>query len=99
MAFWERSWPGSASKTLGSPSFYLAAAKQLGMEVLDVEDQTANLTLHYTRVLEETERHEQDLAQKVSAAYIDRMKTGLGHWIDGGRQGYLSWAIFHFLKT
>nr|MBA2442576.1 SAM-dependent methyltransferase [Rubrobacter sp.] len=31
-----------------------------------------------------------------SQEYIDRMKKGLGHWVDGGRGGHLAWGIFHF---
>lgn len=85
-------------ETLGSPSFYQETAKKLGMEVVSVENQTPNLTRHYARVLQETERREHELDGKVSRDYIERMKAGLGRWVDGGNKGYLAWAIFHFRK-
>nr|NIS43120.1 SAM-dependent methyltransferase [Desulfuromonadales bacterium] len=53
---------------------------------------------HYERVLKETERVEKELSQTVSPAYIDRMKKGLQHWVDGGNNGYLAWGIFCFRK-
>ena len=84
--------------TLGSPGFYTGTAEALGMEVIDVEDQTPNLIRHYARVLEETERRERELDGKVSPEYIERMKAGLGRWVDGGKKGHLAWAVFHFRK-
>ena len=27
------------------------------------------------------------------------IKTGLQHWVDGGRRGYLQWGILHFRKA
>jgi sarcosine/dimethylglycine N-methyltransferase len=34
----------------------------------------------------------------VSRQYIDNMKKGLQHWVDGGNKGYLTWGVFHFRK-
>ena len=34
-----------------------------------------------------------------SAEYIDRMKAGLQHWVDGGNKGHLQWGILHFRKV
>ena len=31
--------------------------------------------------------------------YIDRMKTGFQHWVDGGKAGHLAWGILHFQTT
>ena len=42
--------------------------------------------------------NEQDLLKQCGAEYIQRIKTGLGHWVDGGRRGYLQWGILHFRK-
>lgn len=83
---------------LGSPLFYQQAARDLGMEVMAVQDQTPNLVRHYTRVLEETEKKRPELAGHVSDGYLDRMRKGLQHWINGGASGYLAWGIFHFRK-
>ncbi len=85
-------------ETLGSPAFYREQAKKLGWEEVGFEEHTHQLVNHYRRVLAETERREEEIAGVVSREYIDRMKKGLGHWIDGGKNGYLSWGIFHFRK-
>ncbi|TVQ54677.1 MAG: methyltransferase domain-containing protein [Phycisphaerales bacterium] len=85
-------------ETLGSPAFYREQAKKLGWEEVGFEEHTHQLVNHYSRVLAETERREEEIAGVVSREYIDRMKKGLGHWIEGGKKGYLSWGIFHFRK-
>ena len=84
--------------SLGSPASYLAAARELGLEVIGFEDLTPHLTQHYTRVLQETTRREALLLSRISTDYLDRMKRGLGHWIDGGANGNLAWGLFHFQK-
>jgi len=86
-------------ESLGSPSFYRASADSLGWANLGYSDHTEQLANHYKRVLEETERVEADLLDKVSTDYIKRMKKGLGHWVEGGRAGYLAWGVLHFRKT
>ncbi len=85
--------------SLGSPQFYRDTLKQLGFEEVAMEDHTPQLVNHYSRVLQETQRREGDVKEQVSSSYIDRMKTGLGHWIEGGKNGYLAWCIFHFRKS
>lgn len=82
--------------SLGSPGFYRQTAKAIGMEDLGFEDHTEHLPTHYARVLEETTKEERDLAEIVSGEYIQRMKRGLAHWVEGGRRGYLAWGIFRF---
>ena len=60
---------------------------------------TMQLVNHYRRVLEETSAHSAALKDKqVSSDYIERMKAGLQHWIDGGEAGHLAWGIFQFRK-
>lgn len=83
-------------ETLGSPGFYRERAARLGMAELDYEDRHEQLPHHYGRVLRETGAREGELAGVVSQSYIDNMKKGLGHWVEGGRNGYLEWGIFHF---
>jgi sarcosine/dimethylglycine N-methyltransferase len=83
-------------ETLGSPGFYRERAARLGMAELDYEDHHEQLPHHYGRVLRETGAREDELAGVVSQSYIDNMKKGLGHWVEGGRNGYLEWGIFHF---
>jgi sarcosine/dimethylglycine N-methyltransferase len=87
-------------ETLGSPGFYRHTLVELGMEELGYEDLTDQLVNHYARVLGELERQEDRLKQdgRVSEDYIERMKKGLGHWVEGGRKGHLAWGILHFRK-
>ncbi len=75
-------------------------AREIGFKRPLFLDFSHKLPMHYQRVLEETERREAELVSQhdVSQEYIDNMKTGLGHWINGGNQGKLSWGIFHFTK-
>lgn len=84
--------------TLGSPGFYRQTLGELGFEEVTFEDRTDMLTMHYGRVLQETKEHESALQGKVSNEYVERMKKGLRHWVDGGESGYLAWGIFVFRK-
>ncbi len=87
-------------QSLGSPGFYKEAAPRVGFELIDYEPHDAQLHRHYSRVLEELTRREDEVREAgVSQAYIDRMKRGLEHWVEGGRKGYLAWGIFHLRKT
>jgi sarcosine/dimethylglycine N-methyltransferase len=82
--------------SLGSPEFYRDTARRFGMRELAFENHTKQLATHYARVLEETEKREDELADITSEEYIERMKAGLKHWVDGGNRGHLVWGIFHF---
>ncbi|MEO1616007.1 MAG: methyltransferase domain-containing protein [Planctomycetota bacterium] len=84
---------------LGSPGFYRGVAVDLGWHDNGFEDHTAQLTNHYTRVLEVTEDRTAELSGSISAEYLERMKAGLRHWIEGGRAGHLCWGVFSFSKT
>ena len=86
-------------ETLGSPGFYRETAGRLGLEELSFEVLTPHLSTHYARVLEESENREEELCEVVSQDYVERMKVGLQHWVDGGKNGHLVWGIFHFRKT
>lgn len=84
--------------SLGSMDFYRQSAARHGLTELDIIDLTANLVTHYSRVREELDSMHDALNDHVSDAYLGRMRTGLGHWIDAGSQGYLRWGILHFRK-
>ncbi|MBD3671633.1 MAG: methyltransferase domain-containing protein [Gammaproteobacteria bacterium] len=84
--------------SLGSPAFYRAETAKHGMQEIVFDDQTQQLVNHYSTVLRETSSREHELTQHVSPEYIERMKKGLGHWIDGGKNGYLTWGVFVFKK-
>lgn len=81
---------------LASPGFYRKAAEEVGLREIGFQEETRQLTNHYSRVLEETEQREDEILESVSRDYIDHMKEGLKHWITGGEKGYLAWGIFHF---
>lgn len=89
-------------ETMGSPGFYRRELTKLGFTEASAggfEEHREQLATHYGRVLEETERQEAaGLAEKVSAEYLTRMKKGLADWVHGGREGDLTWGIFHFRR-
>ncbi|MEX0950650.1 MAG: methyltransferase domain-containing protein [Gammaproteobacteria bacterium] len=85
--------------SLGSPGFYIETAKKNGLEDLGYEDHAHQLPRHYGRVLQTLNELQGELKGKVSDDYIERMKKGLQHWIDGGNSGHLAWGIFHFRKA
>lgn len=84
--------------SMGSVGKYREFAKEVGLQEVEVEEHPKLLPTHYGRVLEELKRNEAKLQGKVSQEYIDRMKEGLGHWVEKGNNGYLNWGIVHFKK-
>jgi sarcosine/dimethylglycine N-methyltransferase len=84
--------------SLGSPAFYRKACKNYGLKEEEFEEMADQLTTHYYRVLKETEKNEPRLEGYVSQEYIDNMKKGLRHWVNGGKEGHLTWGIFTFRK-
>ncbi len=85
-------------ESLGSPGFYREAAERVGLENVEYVDLDQFLPMHYQRVLDETEANQDRIKGQISEAYIENMKKGLRHWVDGGRNGYLTWGIFLFRK-
>ena len=84
--------------SLGSFAFYRQQARELGWNEILVEEMTHQLVTHYTRVRQELAANRDQLKGRVSEPYIDRMMQGLGHWVDAGDSGYLSWGIMVFEK-
>ena len=84
--------------TLGSIAFYREQAAKHGLREVEVIAMTEQLITHYGRVRDVLEASRDDLGGKVSEPYIDRMITGLNHWVEAGRNGYLAWGILHFRK-
>jgi sarcosine/dimethylglycine N-methyltransferase len=82
--------------TLGSYAFYRQAAREVGFEEVEVVDLSSHLPRHYGRVREELQSRYDELTTVISKSYIDRMLTGLGHWVAKGEEGYLRWGIIHF---
>ncbi len=86
-------------ESMGSPGFYRECGKKCGLMEKKFEDHTEQICTHYGKVLEETEKNEDDLVQHVSPQYINKMKKGLQHWVDGGQANNLVWGIFVMKKS
>ena len=84
--------------SLSSPGFYRQASQQHGLNAVRFEELAPHLVTHYTRALQETQKQEEELKLLISQEYIYNMKKGLQHWIEGGKNGHLTWGIFHFRK-
>ncbi|GGY04612.1 hypothetical protein GCM10007160_35320 [Litchfieldella qijiaojingensis] len=84
--------------TLGSPGFYEETLAELGLVELAFDEASEMIATHYGRIREVLIEHEDDVARVVSRDYIERMKRGLQHWVEGGRNGHLRWGIFLFHK-
>lgn len=83
---------------LGSMRFYREAAERVGFEVVDQIDLVHNLRTHYDRVREELLGRYDELTEKSSKAYLDKMLVGLKNWVDAADKGYLAWGIQRFRK-
>lgn len=83
---------------MGSVEFYEAMSSKLKFEYLGFTDYSASLIATYSRALKYTVEHEDELSEKVSLEFINHMKEGLNHWVNGGKNGYLQWGIFHLRK-
>ena len=84
--------------SLASPREYTKPAAEAGLELVEFDDRSDMLPIHYGRVLEETQNNTDELLNTASQQYLDAMMTGLQHWVDAGNRGLLSWGIFHFRK-
>lgn len=84
--------------TLGSPGFYRETLRALGLEELSFEDASPMIATHYGRIRDVLVEHEDEVALTVSHDYLERMKRGLQHWVDGGHRGHLRWGVFLFRK-
>lgn len=84
--------------SMGSFEFYSNTARDLGLEVVAIEDLSQYLPMHYNRVHEELEKNHDSIAAHCSLPYLEKMKTGLMHWVEAGNQGKLTWGIIHLKK-
>ena len=84
--------------SLGSLASYRREFERRGFGDVVFEELTGQLVNSYSRVLEELEGQEQELEGKISDEYVRNMKIGLGHWVDGGKNGQLCWGILQFQR-
>ena len=85
--------------SLGSIQYYKELLLGLGFKEVAIKDHSKQLANHYGRVLKEVEANTFNLSRVCSDEYVERMKIGLQHWVDGGLAGNLTWGILHFQKT
>ena len=85
-------------ESMDTVDFYCTQFENKGFRNIGFEELTEHLITSYSRVLEEFERGEDQLQGKISDVYTRNMKTRLGHWVDGGKNGQLRWGIHHFVR-
>lgn len=85
-------------ESMASPEFYRFTASHCGFAELSYEDLTPHLAQHYARVLEDMEAMVARDPSALDADYVERARTGLQRWVDGGRAGHLAWGVFHFRR-
>lgn len=78
---------------LASFGFYREACAKAGLEIVTIEDHSAELPRHYARVRRDLLARRDELEQLASPDYVSRMLAGLGHWVEGGQAGRLTWGI------
>jgi len=81
---------------MGSVRRYRELAGELGLEEVMVREIPEQLEKHYSRVLTTLKEQYEVLVKKLNAAYLERMMTGLKHWVEAGEKGYLNWGIMQF---
>ena len=85
-------------QSLASPSFYRDCSDKTGLKLISFKDQTEQLCKHYSRVLAEIQKRENELSNTISLEYLKNMQTGLQHWVNGGKSGDICWGIWQFEK-
>jgi sarcosine/dimethylglycine N-methyltransferase len=83
---------------MGSVALYRQYADQHGWEVIDIREMPEQLVNHYHSVREQLIAHYDALQETCSQTYLDNMKQGLEHWVNGGKQNNLNWGILQFRK-
>lgn len=84
--------------TMGSPEDYESYGDKLGWEFVGYDRMAECLVNHYSSVKRNLESRYDGLAAEIGKDYLDRMRTGLQHWVDAGNSEALTWGIMHFRK-
>jgi len=84
--------------SLASFEYYIDNARDIGFSRAEPKDLSHQLTRHYSRVRDELRSRYDEITKISSKEYVDRMIEGLGHWINAGEKGLLTWGILHFQK-
>lgn len=83
-------------ESLASFRFYREVAPTVGLSLVRIVDLTEQLGRHYAEVRAELARRRDEMVERCTPAYVERMDEGLGHWIDAAEAGRLAWGILHF---
>lgn len=85
--------------SLASPQFYRKILNSLNLKGLSFYEAPEQMATHYERVRDLMLENAADLREKgMSEDYIEKMTTGLTHWVEGARNGLLTWGVFLFQK-
>jgi SAM-dependent methyltransferase len=85
-------------QSLGSFAFYREAAERIGFETAELAQLTPNLRQHYAQVGADLRARYDELSERCSTEYLDRMLTGLDNWVKAADSGWMAWGILHFRK-
>jgi sarcosine/dimethylglycine N-methyltransferase len=83
---------------LGSVKRYKKLAAENNLEVVNILEMPDQLRQHYTNVLKGLNNQREELTEVCSEDYLKNMESGLNHWIEGAKKGYLNWGIIHLQK-
>lgn len=83
---------------MGSVKRYREIAEAQGWTAFRAWEYPHQLVHHYQRVWDEMQGQYEILSKHVSEAYLQRMSTGLQHWVEAGSNGYLNWGIIKMKK-
>jgi len=84
---------------MGSVEKYKNMAKIAGLKERNIVDLSEHLPVHYARVKSVLEADYDTITKMSSHRYVDKMIKGLNHWVEGGKNGSLAWAIMLFEKA
>ena len=83
---------------LGSVKRYKQLAAANGLKEVNILEMPDQLRQHYTNVLKGLNNQREELTEVCSETYLENMESGLHHWIEGAKKGYLNWGIIHLQK-
>ena len=84
-------------KSLGTLNSYIKCGKSLGFDV-EFHDFSENLSIHYSRILEETQLYINQLQTFCSEEFLKGMILGLKQWISASEKHYLTWGVLKLTK-
>lgn len=80
--------------SMGSIEDYQHYASSLGWEELEVQEMSHCLVQHYSAVRDNLMNRKEEF----DAEFMQRMLSGLQHWIEAGEKGAITWGVLHFAK-